>query len=468
MNQQFQAFSFKIQGALCFLCCLLFNPVARAQVPITNNTLMIIHSDSYSRAQYGNRQNFFILSYYIFMHPEVVISPRDHSRSGGANWEMLTNRFQKFDYPEWGITGGNTNVVDFVYVSGNGGPNSNQIYTNFSDIVKAPFYAYAKDGLFTNDWHQGTNLFYKVIIGDMPLWAANGNQTIAQYSLGGLEVATENGLKYVDTFNNLVQAETNWNGGYPANSNLFFNPPNYDHPANEIQLAWALSTLHSLGEESNAFTAIFDWNNTTAPSQTNHCVASSLSQSGGVYTLTLHALRMGPGYYYPDASQTNDSTGGFLLMPQITNYICEIIRITNCPAGNYNVSEDGLTILTNVSSARLSAGINLFTDVHSGAMWAQKKECLGELCDMVNINRTNASVTYQPSGNTLIIRQESYANDRWPTNAGMANYIALMGDREAELISEDQIIHTNAQQTDHVFQFSEILPPVPRYAPAHR
>ena len=65
---------------------------ARAEVAITNDTMVTIWSDSFARGPFGQRQNFFLASFFISYYPQYFISYRDHSRSGASNLEMLTNR----------------------------------------------------------------------------------------------------------------------------------------------------------------------------------------------------------------------------------------------------------------------------------------------------------------------------------------------------------------------------------------
>lgn len=437
---------------LCFLVVLsllLIPATSFSQIQITNNSLLTTWSDSFARAQYGSRQNFYLLSHYINKYPQFVISPRDHSRSGGDNLEMCTQRFPEYGVPEWGATQGKTNVIDFLYVSSNGAYTSNQIYGYFNQLVQAPSVTYNRAGQFTNDWTQSTNLFQKVIIGDIAYRTETGDPASRDRSYGARTVAEANGIPWVDSWTNLVNIVTNQ---FVQNPNAYwFNAPNYDHPGNELQFIWAMDILKDLREDTNIYSCAIDFNGATVNS-TNHCTASNLLLSQGTLTFTFHADRMGPAYDVPSPSQTNDCTGAFPLQPSLSNAFCETIQITNMPVGNYNVFLDNSNIAT-VSSAQLAEGLNLFT-VYKGAFWAQKCAGLALLRGLVNISPTNVSEYYQPNGNTFIIRQESYASTVWPTNnTGVDGYIAQsdMVARESELQAEDQVIHAAAQQTNHIF-----------------
>src|SRR5262249_53032234 len=111
-------------------------------------------------------------------------------------------------------------------------------------------------------------------------------------------------------------------------------------------------------------------------------------------------------------------------------------------------------------SAQLAAGYNQFTN-YSGAFWAQKKQILGLLCDLVDFSRSDASTYADSNGNMMIGAYESWARARWPTNSNTSvdYYIAQMSDRESELQAEDVLIHAAAQQTNHTFSLTLVALP---------
>jgi len=447
-----------------FLAAILF---LAARVPaalvLTNDTMVTTWSDSLARSQFGQRQNFFLGSYFISYYPQFFISYRDHSHSGRSNLEMLTDRLPMFGIPDAGASYGKTNGLNIFYVSGNDDPatdmpySSNSIYGFFKQLLQYPTNAYNRFAAFTNDWSEPhpASLFQSIVIGDTPAYTNDGYPYAQQYSYGGRSAALEDGVTFVDSWTNLVNAVTN---GYPANSNLWFNAPDFDHPGNELQLCWDLTNLRSLGVDTNTYTAVLNFNNASV-SATNHCAVTGLSRSGNSFSFTFHADRMAPGFYVPDGFITNDCRGAFDLMPSLGNQFCEILRVTNLPPGNYEMNIDGSNAVT-VTSAQLSAGYNNFTN-HSGAFWAQKKEILGLLCDLLDVNRADASSDAHPGENLLIENYEAYAADRWSTNNfGVDQYIAQMSDREMELQAEDVLIHAAAQQTNHIITIS-LLPTPP-------
>ncbi|HEX4266165.1 MAG TPA: hypothetical protein VH597_17645 [Verrucomicrobiae bacterium] len=462
MNKTAFSIFFRILPLFLSAAALLFTLRASADLVLTNDTMVTTWSDSFSREAYGQRQNFFLGSFFINYYPQYFISYRDHSRGGASNLEMLTNRLQKYGIPDAGASHGKTNSLNIFYVSGNGDNDmddsydSNSIYGFFKGLLQYPTNTYNRFGLLTNDWSQPNPqaLYQSVVIGDIPYHKLDGYPAARDYSNGGRNAAIEDGVPFVDTWSNLLSVVTN---AYFNGPNLWFNAPAFDHPANELHLLWTLTTLRSLGVDTNTYTAVIDFNGATV-SSTNHCTVTALARNENSISFTFHADRMAPGFYVPDGDITNDCRGAFTLMPSLGNQFCEILRITNLPAGNYALNMDGSNVVT-VSSAQFAAGYNSFTN-YSGPFWAQKKEILGLMCDMADFLRSDASTHAHPGDNQLMVDYEAYASARWPTNAGMDPYIGLMSDREAELQAEDILIHSAAQQTNHTFTVT-LLPPPP-------
>ena len=434
---------------------------ASAALMLTNDCMVTTWSDSLARGQYGQRQNFFLGSYFINYFPQYFVSFRDHSRSGASNLEMATNRVPMFGIPDAGASLGKTNGLNIFYVSANGPPDSddsydsNSIYGFFKDMLQYPTNAYNRFGILTNDWHQPhpENLYQSIVIGTFPYNMVDGGPEGRDYSYGGRSAAQEAGVPFVDTWSDLVNVVTNT---YTNGPNLWF-APNFDHPGNELQLMWALMILRSLGADTNTYNAVIDFN-TTSASATNHCTVTGLSRTGNSLAFTFHADRMAPGFYVPDEIITNDCRGAFALMPSLGNQFCEILRITNLPAGKYALGIDGSNIVT-LTSAQWAEGYNGFTNF-SGPFWAQKKEILGLLCDMLDVSRSDAASDAHPDDNVLLENYESWARTRWSTNdnTSVDFYIQQMSDRESELQAEDVFIHAAAQQTNHTFTITPILP----------
>ena len=326
-----------------------------------------------------------------------------------------------YGIPDAGASYGKTNGLNIFYVSQNGTIgtdgtfDSNSIYGFFKQLLQFPTNSYNLPGYLTNDWTQPNpqNLYQSIVIGDIPYNEPDGAPVARDYSYGGRNAALEDGVAFVDSWTNIVGVITN---AYAKGPNLWF-PPNFDHPANALQLIWALTNLRSLGVDTNTYTAILDFNTATV-SSTNHCTVTGLSRIGNSLSFTFHADRMAPGFYVPDGDITNDCRDAFTLMPSLGSQFCEILRITNLPAGNYELNMDGSNVVA-VTSAQLAAGYNGFTN-YSGAFWAQKKEILGLMCDMFDVLRSDASTDAHPGNNVLIQNYESWASYRWPLNTAPA------------------------------------------------
>ncbi len=450
-------------AVLLFLLCAVnfsygFNTL------ITKDTVAITDSDSFGRAQFGQRQNFFLLSYCAQFYPDQFVAVHDHSGSGRSNLGQAQTSFPRFDVLEYGILGPGTNVLQFIYHSSNGGLNSNSIYGIFStNLLQFPTNIYTSSG-YTNDFPYPKTNATVVVIGDIAYNTSDGQTATRDAAYGARSAALEDGLLFVDSWTNTsADAIACFNSGIYGT--LWFpNSGAFDHPNNTYNLLWHLYTIRSLELDTNVFTHVLDWNSTT-PSQTNHCTVTSMSKVGITLTYTFHADRMGSSYYSVDSSQTNDCLPAFTLHPELANVECEMLRVTNVNLGvNYSVSEDGVTIIPSMPGALLSAGTNMFR-INSGAMWQQKKQTLVLLNGTVDVSPTNASDPLAPDGNTYIIRQESYANTIWPTNTwGTKFYVSTNADNKANMtstLSQDTLIHNNVQQTNHTFVITELTPPNP-------
>lgn len=439
-------------------------------------------SDSFSRSIYGDGWPVMRNSYYINMHPTNWWVIRDHSQSGQGNSNMLVIRFQKYGMPDWGYAATNGwNFWNFIHTSGNNPIGSNNIYGIFNLLVQAPWMTYATNGTsdvsyFTNDWPfaaSTTNLIHPVLVADPSYYSANGNPAVQAYNLGARQVATQYGLPLITSFENLVNAETNWvsptGTGYPANTNLFQDPPGYDHNSAVVQCAWAFTSVTNLAEETNCWTAVLDWSGAAVVS-TQHCTIGSITKVGNAYTVTgFHADRMGPGYYITDGVQTNDCTGTFRisdtthnnpLMPSITNMFFESTRFVNLPVGRYQVFEDGVHV-ADTTDAELQAGFNWQWRTTNGA-WISQKTLGLELQSLLIGWDTNGVVSL---GNVATKVYENACDTAWGGTISMASYIPAMQSAEAGLFPFDALINANNQQTNHTLGFVFLAP---RYAGIHR
>ena len=452
--------------AVIFLfCCLQLTIQGQTaqQAIITNDTKVTFVGDSFFFSQYGQRYNFVMGSFFINYYPQYFVSWRDFSRSGQNNVGFNTEEFAEYVTADAGSCYGKTNDLFFVLTSSNGSFSSNAIYTNIVISLTFPGSNYNQNVILTNDWSQPNEQFlYKFsIVGDAPYHKPGGGSSYT-YSDGGKTAAIEADAPFIDSFRNLSNAVLSFNGGYPANSNLwFFNGGAYDHNGNIIQGAWAMTSLINptngggLGVDTNTFTFIINAATATI-SLTNHCIISGLTGNSSHLSFTFHADRMAPGYWMPDGVTTNDMRGMFDLIPSLTNSFCEIMKIPNLIPGNYLITWDGTNKYIRTAS-QLAVGDNLFAN-YSCSLWPQKMLILYDLCDMMDVSHVDAAADQHPGDNRHIERFRSNANSLWPLNtSGVDAYIAEMQTFETDLIGQDIVIHNDAQQINHSITITRIL-----------
>ena len=430
-------------------------------VPLTNHLMIIGTGDSFEDDRYGNRMDCYLDAYFICANPNWGVSPRSQERSGADNWEQLTNSTPKIGMAHAYAAQGKTNLLILLRVSSNNGStDSNGMFGIMSQEILWPYQSYNQSLVLTQDWSQSTNLISREILGDWPpqnldpnlMLRNNGASNVARlYNIPFID----SGARFTLVSNDLQAGITNW---YPLG-----------HLDDTYHFMWYADTLKGNSVDTNVWTMVLDWNSTT-PSQTNHCAVASIT-NGASFSFTFHLDRMANGYDKPDANHTNDCRRALLEDGSLSNALCEIVRVTNAPPGNYSVLMDG-NLARTATSAELAAGINFFTE-WTNALWNQKIAVLDQVRIMKNINPLTAGNGSDPSNpdhfitasNYLEQRFGSYAGSRWPTNSSVNTYGALMMDRETELFGQDQVIHATAQQTNHTLM---LVPIIARYAPFHR
>jgi hypothetical protein len=416
-----------------------FPALATDHTALNNDTIVTTWSDSFGFSGAGQGVTFFIVNALMSYNPSHYVDFRDHSRSGADNVEMLTNRLPAYGIPDAGASYGITNGLNIFFVSGNDNPNSNGIYGTFKQLDQYPTNTYTTAGVLTHSWSQSNpaDLYSAWFIGDVPYLTDRGSEA---YSHGARSAGIEDGIPFVDTYANISNAVAI--GG----SDEWLHPNN-DHPDKALHLCWALTTLLSLGMETNTFTAVIDFESAVVVS-TNHCTIGSVSLTGNTLTVSdFHADRMACGFYVPNGTTTNDCRGAFALMPELGNAFYELLRVQNLPSGIYRVAwENGDTFTA--TSTQLAAGYNLFTN-YSNPFFDQKSTLLCDLSTMRNVLCSDNATMAVGSPGVLLDLEESAARGLWPVNTGVDNYIAAMRPREAELIAQDVVTHGDAQQVNH-------------------
>ena len=443
--------------SILFLCAVS----ASGALNITTNAVLATFSDSFDRAQYGNRAFCYVESAYVLRHPNVTIRPRSHSRSGGSNpghliateGDVNSGGIPKYGQGTWGSLRDTHQNFAFQHVSANGGLNSNSIYTNFLKILQAPTNLYDRTTNFITG--ASTSQVYHVVVGDIPYDEASGQVANRLRNDGATNAAGQFGYPFVQSWERLVVGVSNdfnqalgMGAWWPGS-----------HPGNPIHLAWALTIWRDLGEVTNINSATLDWGGASVTT-TSQCTVTSVSLNSAVLTFTWRAQRHAMAFDVPDGTITNDGRLAFVMFPELTNALRETITVTNVPAGNYVVAMGGTTLGT-FTSQQLSNGLNLF-HIYIGPLHNQKKEVLGRLRDMRGVNRADAS-TEAEVGNQLIEAYESNARTLWPSmTTGAAGFPELVEDLDsfqADLYTQDAVIKAAAQPTNHTFTITLAEPP---------
>lgn len=427
---------------------------------LTNNTKIIFDGDSFFCPGAGQRFTVTVGSYYINYHPTNFVSWRDFSGSGSGNTAFNQVRYPRYVIPSISSCYGVTNSIHWTLTSGNGGLSSNSMRSAILEVAQMPTNSYTTNtslGL-VHDWPYTHPELYNenVVSGDPPYYATTGGNTFTYGDGGKTASAQSPNMYFTDIFRVSSNSVVTYNGGYPANSNLFILGQNpYDHVGNWIEGAWALTALtyptnnvQGLGADTNAFTFVLDAL-AAAVSSSSHCTVSNLSGNTSSISFRLLCDRMAPGMWHPGIGPTtNDMTGCTNLIPSLMDSFCEICRVTNLVSGTYRVTWDA-TNSYNRTSAQLAAGDNLFFNF-SFPLAYQRANVLYDMCVMMDCSPTNQSDLLHPGDNRLIIRYKSAADAVWPTNApSVSTYTSIMAPRETELEVEDIIINGHAQQVWH-------------------
>ena len=435
--------------------------------PITSDTLFLPSGDSFNVEQFGNRFSAYKESAYILMSPTNMIRVRDISRAGDDDLGGATNREPVLGVPYVGALHGTNDVVLQLYCSGNHVPppfnttGSNYTYTNLVTRLFFPTFTFNRFAVLTNDWSQPTNRIWKEVIGDAGYYqgaALDSDPNAAGaylQSLGGSNAALQANVLWVDSYHNNLPIITN---GYPANSNLWFNAPNFDHPGTVIQVERGIRDLVSEGMDTNALTLVIDCS-AVSISESNHCTFTNLTKIGNTVSGYLRPQRLSMAYDAGDAQHTNDARPAFVIDPALSNSLFEVVRWTNAMNGTHVISINGVPVATNVCTTG-DFSVNFF-HVTTGAIWDQKMSVLDGCRIMRDVSPIDAS-TY--TGQQFTSYFNSQAGSAWATNTGVDSYIATMTPYAQVLYAQDNTNHVNAQPQTFLISDTVI---VPRKAPFH-
>jgi hypothetical protein len=425
---------------------------------LSNNTRAVNFESSYDTTPFHLYFDYLTAD-LVCMNPNSTLHFSSASRSGDLGYGA-TIRVEKNGLGHWAYNFNSDPHIGFVFCDD---VDTNAVIANVQNIIEAPTNMNNEFCCFTNEggWASTQHITW-VINGTSPNEAFDGSPaTYGGPNNTGTNLAAQNGILGIDLWNHLENPY--WSNDFAGAQLVWSSDASHPSPAGHLNIA--LTTAQQMAVDTNVWDFNVNWNGTSV--STNHCVVSSLSNSGGSLSFTLHLDRMMGAWDVPDGTITNDARNAFVVIPPQGNAFNEKVRVTGLPSGQYLLSLDGSNLVT-LSDVQLAAGWNTFTN-YAGALWAQKKEVLGRIRDKHGTDRVTlidhaANVT-GALGNDLV-NYNSFANAFWATNSDRGDtLISLNNFLEADLQNYDAAIHTAAVQTNHTLTISQ---PLALCAPFHR
>jgi len=447
---------------------LAFNSAHAADLVVSNNAIIVFFGDSWtidtshSANVTGYRVVEYLHSYFALNYPTSNIAMYNGGRSGTTMDITLTNSIQKFGVPLWGYQSNLFQKIGFLSMTDNGGLGTNEMVNAVSNACLAP--AVMSDGAFpltTQSGYTATMRVQWVAVGEPPLEGSGPDTAQRTRNNATTNAGWTFGARGVDGWNTLSPS---WFSDYTANGGTnveWFASPG-GHFASGGALSWAMAIIKGITTDTNISTCTLDWNSST-PSATNHCVVSSIANSGSTLTFTRHDDRLPMAFDVADGIITNDAQGAFNLIPGDASYFHFDLQITNLPAGNYSVAIDGTTVAASLSSTVLASGWNMFTN-YSGPYWNQRKEVLGRIRDQRYVNRVTL-VSGSAGDQVGEIAYGSAGGTPWDAGARGDLLIASNNAAVAKLQTNVTSVNFAATPTNHTFS---ITLNQPRFAPFRR
>ena len=470
----------RISIILFLLCAFnLAHPVWAYDLVIQENTVFCIFGDSFMRdgnntsPQTGGMFPYYAMADFYLENPDKTnVAIYVYARSGGTMNDFITLSAQ-LGVPSWGFKSNNFPLLGMAQATENGGSTSNQMFLLATNLFAAPLLTTNGTAMTNEGGWSATPIIGWIGLGNPPGNSSDGNTAHQAQDYGMTNAAGLLGFRGIDVWTDLRTSwsnETVLRGGTNA---FVTSGAKINHLRAPGEFAWFMSYRRNISSDTNISTCTVDWNGSVVA--TNHCVVSSASASGGTLTFTRHDYRLPPAFDAPGTDSTgavitNDCTPAWtLIRPEDANYLHFDLTITNLPAGNYDVTIDGVLCAHNLPDTTLAAGWNMFTNT-VGPYWLQRLEVLGRSREMGYLNRS--TLIEGNSGDGIGFPGLcSFVGSVWPANHG-DTLIAAMNDKIAHLQTNSTAsfaaIRAAAQQTNHTFTITSQSPPTPRFAPFRR
>lgn len=381
----------------------------------------------------------------------------EENRSGGSIQEGNENRLERRCLPllaqgsQWWI---------ITHVDNNGGyTTTNQVYAQYTNTLNATALlfngsAYVDEGGWAAS-HAGQMNF--VAVGDIPQpdLASEAAPRTRNTAMTNAPAFFPSVYAAIDVFNPIFWEMGRSNDIYTGANNWQVSldttaaPHDGEHPGPPGALLMAINEDRSW-MNTNVNSLVVDYTAASLVS-TQACTVTGVSKSGGTISFTWKANWHPLGWDYPDGTITNDAwTAAAAMWPGISNAFNETFTITNAPAGNYTITEDGSNILT-IASVGGVVTFNLFP-LMKGAEWAQRKAVVNLCRDMQNCDRT--TLHNGSAGGGGEVGWDSNMQAQWNLGKRGDTLISSAPSSVANMLSLKTAINAAAVPTNHTFSIT--------------
>jgi hypothetical protein len=416
-----------------------------ADVTMQTNAIGAAIGDSYWYAPdqdpiTGNRAVEYMASGLKLMFPYKNTHLFNFSRSG-LNMDIALSNNVTIAMGLWGYQSNSFQHFGWLLGTDNGSLSSNQMYLANSNIFLAPALISNGGLTLTNNGGQYAKPIDWVGFGYPPNASSDGApSTEGARNNASVNAGNNLGVRGVDGFNVLSNG---WVTDYNANGGTnvdWVYPSGIPHFLSGGAKSEADASLAQMfPSRSNLTTCVVDWNGAIVT--TNNCLVTSVS-AGASLSFDCIEYSMGAAWDHPgdvvaDGTITNNADKAFNLVGNYCEYFKQILQITNLPAGNYYVKEDGEIIAT-LSSTVLAAGWNRGTNT-TGPSWRKRVKVLADIRKVTGVNQVSLH-----QNATGIFAYGSASTAVWPGTQGDA-LIAAMNTPAAACFTLDDTANTDAQ-----------------------
>ena len=261
-------------------------------------------------------------------------------------------------------------TIGLVMADDNGGYTGAQQGTYTTNTVSAPTNMF-NGVIYTNEGgFAASNTFTWIGLGGIPHNSLDGDSGEIARNNAVTNMFNLLGRPYVDMWHPLWNPQGVEGWGPDETNGITADWNAGSHPSAALSLTMGINIARTLaGADTNVSLATVDFN-AGAIVSTNHCTITGISKTATSISFTRLDDRLPMAWDVPNGTITNDCRDAFRVLPSMINAFWFTLAVTNLPAGNYNITVDG--VLTDIATdAQLAAGRNWFTN-YNGPYWAQR------------------------------------------------------------------------------------------------